>query len=254
MEETISLKEIVLVIRKRLGLILSLTIGAALISGLVTLFFITPIYQANSQFLVNQNNAQTDSAVELNDIRTNVELINTYNVIIKSNRILNEVIEELNLTISSNVLSDKLSVGNEDNSQVVTVTATDPDPAMAVSIANTVVEVFQDQIDELMNVDNVSILNEAQLSANPSPVSPNLTLNVAIAFVLGAMVGIGLAFLLEFLDASIKTEDDVEKVLSLPVIGVISHINDRDLAVSSHVAARTMRERGSLHGKAKKTS
>ncbi|MBM7539770.1 YveK family protein [Amphibacillus cookii] len=254
MEETISLKEIVQVIRKRLGLILSLTIGATLISGLVTIFFITPIYQANSQFLVNQNNAQTESAVELNDIRTNVELINTYNVIIKSNRILNEVINELDLTISSNVLSDKLSVGNEDNSQVVTVTATDPDPAMAVTIANTVVEVFQDQIDELMKVDNVSILNEAQLSANPSPVSPNLTLNAAIAFVLGAMVGVGLAFLLEFLDTSVKTEDDVEKVLSLPVIGVVSHINDRDLAVSSHVAARTTRERGSLHGKAKKTS
>src|SRR5690625_4474327 len=98
MEETITLKEIAEIIKKRLGLIITLTIGAAIISGIYTYFFITPIFRANSQFLVNQN--QSTTTVELNEIRTNVELINTYSEIIRSNRILNEVVDELKLTIS----------------------------------------------------------------------------------------------------------------------------------------------------------
>src|SRR5690625_2830158 len=79
-----------------------------------------------------------------------------------------------------------------------------------------------------MNVDNVNVLNAAVLSANPTPVSPNLTLNVAIAFVLGGMVGVGLAFLIEYLDTTIKTEEDVERYLGLPVMGVISTVKDSD--------------------------
>lgn len=252
MEETISLKEIFLIVKKRLALIIFLTIGAALISGLVTHFMMTPMYQASSQFLVNQNGNQGESSVELNDIRTNVELINTYNVIIKSNRVLDQVIDQLDLTQSASALSDNLSVTNEGNSQVVTVRATDPDPALAVDIANTTVDVFQNDINDLMNVDNVNVLNEAKLAINPSPVSPNLTLNVAIALVLGAMVGVGLAFLLEYLDTSIKTEEDVENKLGLPVIGVVSHIGERDL-VTPHVGNQR-RERGDFGGQKKRAN
>lgn len=243
MEETITLKEIAQIIKKRLGLIIVLTIGSAIISGIFTYFFITPIYRANSQFLVNQN--QPNATVELNEIRTNVELINTYSVIIRSNRILDEVIDELQLTISPSALAEKISVTNENGSQVVTVSATDPDPKMAVDLANVTVEVFQDQIDELMNVDNVNILNPAVLPANPTPVSPNLTLNIAIAFVLGGMVGVGLAFLFEYLDTTVKTETDVEKIVGLPVIGVVAKVQESDLVhIQQQAIRRKARERG----------
>ncbi len=243
MEETITLKEIAQIIKKRLGLIIVLTIGSAIISGIFTYFFITPIYRANSQFLVNQN--QPHATVELNEIRTNVELINTYSVIIRSNRILDEVIDELQLTISPSALAEKISVTNENGSQVVTVSATDPDPKMAVDLANVTVEVFQDQIDELMNVDNVNILNPAVLPANPTPVSPNLTLNIAIAFVLGGMVGVGLAFLFEYLDTTVKTETDVEKIVGLPVIGVVAKAQETDLVhIQQQAIRRKARERG----------
>ncbi|SDB81169.1 Capsular polysaccharide biosynthesis protein [Pelagirhabdus alkalitolerans] len=257
MEETISLQEIVAIIRKRLGLIILLTIGAALISGVVTTFFMTPIYESSTQFLVNQNQAPNEtevSGVELNDLRTNVELINTYNVIIQSDRILSEVQEELGLNISTTALSNKLTVDNENDSQVVTVSATDPDPEMAVQIVNTTVGVFQDQIGDLMNVDNVNVLNEAQVPLNPSPISPNTMLNIAIAGVLGLMVGVGLAFLLDFLDTTVKTEEDVEKDLGLPVIGIVSHISDRDIATPSPQSVRPVRERRQMNGQAKKTS
>ena len=253
MEETISLKEIYQIIKKRFGMILILTFGASLVSGIITYFFITPMYQANSQFLVNQNQNQnqTESTVELNDVRLNIELINTYSDIIKSNRILTEVIDELNLSLTPGALSENITVANENSSQVVTISATDPDPQMAVDIVNTTVSIFQSEIGELMNVDNVNVLNPAELPANPSPVSPNVTLNIAIALVLGAMAGVGLAFLLEYLDTTIKSEADIEKILGLPVIGVISTITEEDV---NQRVARITRERGVYNGQTKKSS
>ena len=147
MEETISLKEIFEVIKKRLLLIIALMLGAALVAAIISYFVLTPTYENSSQFLVTQSN-NTDMNAQLTqaDVRTNVELINTYNVIITSPAVLEPVIEELNLDISSSQLAGKLQVASADNSQVVTVTATDPDPALATEIANTTVEVFQDKI------------------------------------------------------------------------------------------------------------
>ncbi|WP_079710638.1 YveK family protein [Paraliobacillus ryukyuensis] len=254
MEETISLKEIFEVLKKRLGLIILLTFTAALVSGLATYFFITPTYESSSQFIVNQQTNETES-VDINEIRSNVEIINTYNVIIKSSRILDQVVDQLELTITADALSEKINVASEQNSQVVTVTATDPDPEMAVAIANTTVETFQQNIDDLMNVDNVNILSTAELAADPTPVNPKPMLNIAIGLVLGAMVGIGLAFLLEYLDNTVKTEQDVEQKLDLPVLGVVSHIKDSDLA-TMHNQTTTIRnrERRELSGQTKKTS
>lgn len=248
MEETISLKEIMEVLKKRIGLIVIFTFGAALISGLVTYFLLTPTYQSSSQFIVNQKSSENDR-VDYNEIRSNVEIINTYNVVIRSPRILDKVVDELDLTISSGTLREKITVGSEQNSQVVTVTATDPDPATAVAIANKTVEVFQEDIDDLMNVNNVSILSEAELAPEPSPVSPKPLLNIAIALVVGAMAGIGLAFLLEYMDNTLKTEQDVEQKLGLAVIGTIAHIKESDLSsVQYSTPSVRKRERGTFSG------
>ena len=254
MEETISLKEIFQVIKKRFMMILSITLVAAILAAVVSYFVLTPTYQASSQFIVNQSTQEQNVQYNVNDIRANVELINTYNVIIKSPAILEDVINELGLTYSVGALSENIRVANENNSQVVTVTATDVHPAVAVDIANTTVKVFQDKIQEFMNVDNVSVLTEAQLSANPTPVSPNPPLNIAIAIVLGMMVGVGLAFLLEYLDNSITTEEDVEKHLGLPVLGVISEISPEDMrATGSSLHGSTVKRGGFSNATQKKT-
>src|SRR5690625_1407187 len=239
MEETISLKEIFEVIKKRFWLISAFVCGAAVIAAAISYFVLTPTYEANSQFIVNQGEQDQSAQYSINDVRMNVELINTYNVIITSPVILEEVVETLNLPYSSGSLKDKIQVSSAENSQVVTVTVTDESPVTAAEISNTTVEVFQDKLPDLMNVDNVKILSEAKLSENPSPVAPKPMLNIAIALVLGGMIGVGLAFLLEYLDTTITTEEDVEKYLELPVLGVISHIEEDWKSTrlnSSHVA------------------
>jgi capsular polysaccharide biosynthesis protein len=220
MEETISLKELFAILRKRLWLIISLTVIAAVTAGVISFYFLTPIYQASTQLLVNQS--KDDKQIDINQVQTNLDLINTYNVIMKSPVILEKVIAQMNLDTTVGQLNEQITVSSKENSQVVEVSVEDKDPAQAVQLANTIGDVFKKEIVTIMNVDNVSILSKSQLAEDPSPIKPKPLLNIAIALVVGLMAGVGLAFLLEYMDTTIKTEQDIENVLGLPVLGTIS--------------------------------
>jgi capsular polysaccharide biosynthesis protein len=248
MEETISLKELLETLRKRIRLIVILTVTAALISGLVSYFFLTPIYQASTQLLVNQ--AKNEQAIyNYNEVQTNLQLINTYNVIIKSPAILDIVAEEIGSGVTAAELNEKITVQSEKDSQVVNISVQDPNPQQAALIANKIAEVFKREIVKIMSVDNVSILAKAQVGDNPKPIKPNPQLNIAIALVVGLMAGVGLAFLLEYLDNTIKTEQDIEKILEMPVLGVVSIFDDEETKAYSHRAAkRHARVRGETVG------
>lgn len=227
MEETISLKEIFSTLRKNLILIVTITLLGVMISAGVTFFLMTPKYDASTQILVNQANANTNSIYQqANTVQTNVQLVNTYSVIINNPAVLNQVIKKLNLDVTADELKEMLTVNTAQNSQVFTLTAETDSPAQSVKIVNGVAAAFKSQVQKVMNVDNVSILSPANVASSLNPVKPKATINIAIAFVVGLMVSIGLAFLLEYLDNTIKTEADIEKILNLPVLGVISEIKD----------------------------
>ena len=112
MEETISLKELFQTLKKRLGLIVVITALAVIVSGIVSYFMITPIYQASTQLLVNQAKSEQ---VEYNTstVQTNLQLINTYNVIIKSPAILDKVADQLGSNLTSAQLNQKITVASE---------------------------------------------------------------------------------------------------------------------------------------------
>ena len=250
MEETISLKELFQTLKKRLWLIGLLTIIAAIISAVVSFFVVTPIYESKTQILVNQTKSDQQLYTG-NEVQTNIQLINTYNVIIKSPAILDKVKSELNLKRTVDELNNQISVSSAKDSQVVEITAQDPSPHIAAQIANKTAEVFQNQISTIMKVDNVSVLSKADVKDDVSPVKPQPLLNIAIAMVLGLMAGIGLAFLLEYLDNTIKTEQDIETTLELPVIGAIANI--KEVPKATNVAARAplntrAQQRGETYG------
>ncbi len=225
MEETISLRELFAVLRKRLWLIVLITIIAATVSAVISFFVLTPVYQSKTQILVNQ--AKNDQQLyNMQAVQTNVQLINTYNDIITSPAILDKVVKELKLNGSAASLSGQIQVTSAQDSQVAQIVVQDTSAKRATEIANTTASVFQKEVPKLMNVDNVSVLSKATLGENASPVKPQPLLNVAIAIVVGLMVGVGLSFLLEYLDNTIKTEQDIENLLELPVMGVVTTIKD----------------------------
>lgn len=243
MEETISLKEIFRTLKKRIALILIITLLAVAASAIVTYFFITPKYDASTQILVNQKNTNDSNIYNTNSVQTNVQLVNTYSVIVNSPTVLNQVNKNLHLGMTSDQLKDLITVNTEQNSQVFTVTAETASPTESAKIANGIADVFKSQVQKVMNVDNVSILSKATVGLHPSPVKPKPLLNIAIALIVGLMVSVGIAFLLEYLDSTIKTEDDIERVLGLPVLGTISKIHDTRNRASKSASAMQHRAR-----------
>ncbi|MEK6518573.1 Wzz/FepE/Etk N-terminal domain-containing protein [Bacillus thuringiensis] len=233
MEETISLKELFHIFKKRLAMILTVTFGLAIISAIISFFFMTPIYQSSTQILVNQKK-QDGTMIQAGEIQTNIQLTNTYKVIIKSPVILDQVNEKLNLNMTAQALTGKVNVANEKDSQVISVTAEDKDPKLARDIANATADVFKGEVAKIMNVDNVTVLSKAEVAENQSPIKPRPMLNVAIAFVVGLMASVGLAFLLEYLDNTVKKEEDVENLLGLPVLGIVARMDEETMNVKSH--------------------
>ncbi|PGT18410.1 MULTISPECIES: YveK family protein [Bacillus cereus group] len=246
MEETISLKELFLILKKRLAMILVIAFGAAIVSAIISFFFMTPIYQSSTQILVNQKK-QEGAMIQAGEVQTNIQLTNTYKVIIKSPVILDQVNEKLNLNMTQKSLTEKVNVANEKDSQVISVTAEDKDPKVARDIANATADVFKGEVAKIMNVDNVTVLSKAEVAENQSPIKPRPMLNVAIAFVVGLMASVGLAFLLEYLDNTVKKEEDVESLLGLPVLGIVARMDEETTNVKSH-APSSRKVRGQTIG------
>ncbi|MBW3496667.1 YveK family protein [Bacillus sp. FDAARGOS_1420] len=231
MEETIRLKDLFDILKKHVLIILSIAIGAAIVSSIINFYFVTPIYQSSTQILVNQK--KQEGVIQPGEVQTNIQLTNTYKVIIKSPVILEQVKNKLKLGISVQELSKRINVANEKDSQVIIITIQDEDIKTASNIANTIAEVFKDEIAKIMNVDNVTILSKAEINEGEAPVKPRPILNIGIVFGIGLILALGLAFLLEYLDSTLKTEEDIEKELQLPVFGVVTHISEEKRNVNN---------------------
>lgn len=236
MNETISLQELFSILRKSLWRILALTIVAALISFAVSTFLIKPTYQAGTQILVTPKK-QENNVIDASQVQSSVTLVNTYRVIIKSPAILEKVQAEVeNAPDSVNALNNMITVESEQNSQVINVSVQSTDASLASNVANSVARVFSKDIPNLMNVNNVKVLS---VSGIPSiPVSPNILLNTAIAAVVGFLLGVGLAFLREVLDRRIRTEEQVQQILDLPVLGSIPDIDSKVFNASKKASKR----------------
>lgn len=225
--EEISLQELFYVFRKRIWLIIGLTIGALVVSGILSFFIITPEYETFTTLLVGkpQEYQISTGGIEYNDVLLNQKLVPTYGELAKSRFVADKVIQNLNLGMSYSTFKKKVQVSLVNDTEIIKIQVKDKDRELAADIANEVSEEFMKTVKLKMKVENVQIVDKAQIPQ--VPVSPRKLLNMAIGAVLGFMVGVFLTFLLEYLDSTFKTPDDVEKNLHLPVLGAIPLISSR---------------------------
>src|SRR5699024_2955929 len=224
MGDSFNLEAVLKILRKNTFMIVTLTLLTGFLTAVVTIFLLIPKYEAETQILVSQ--PENTGTMNNQDIETSLQLIMTYRDIILSPIILEEVINNLDLNMSIRDLSEQITVSNQDQSQVITVTVTEDGIGEAIDIADEIADVFQEQVIEIMDVDNVSVLAPADLEADTSPVSPDTFMNIALGFVVGFMAGVTLAFGRAFFDKSVRNEEDVSKHLSIPVIGSIDKIEN----------------------------
>jgi len=226
----LELKDYLVILKKRIWMIVSVVLLACVASGTISMFLLNPVYQASTKLIVNKSNDAVGlEQLDINSVNLNIRLIDTYKEVIKTPAIMNAVVEgHPELGLDAKELISKVQVSSVNNTQVMTLVVEDESYERAAKIVNAVSAVFQREISNIMSVDNVSILNEADVNDTPAPVRPNVKLNIAIAFVVSLMVAVGIAFLLEYLDDTIKTEKDIEQVLGLPPLALVAKTTDED--------------------------
>lgn len=225
--EEISLKEYFLILRKRMWLIILLTVLSVAASGLVSYFVLEPEYQTFTTLIVGKpkDYQNVDNKLEYNDLLLNQKLVSTYGELVKTRIVADEVIKNLKLDMSYKEFREKVNVNLVKDTEIIKLEVMDTNPVLAAEIANETAQVFMENVKDIMMVENVQVIDEAQVP--DIPIKPRPSLNMVIAGVLGLMVSIFLVFLLEYLDSTIKTPDDIERYLNLPVIGTIPMVEEK---------------------------
>ncbi|MGF2941308.1 YveK family protein [Enterococcus xiangfangensis] len=231
MEEMINFEQIFLILRKKSLLILIITIiGTALTAG-ITFFVITPQYDSSTQLIVQTEQTNNAYGNLQNDISGNVLLINTYRDMIKGDIVIDAVQEELkkehNYDYSNSQLDEMIEIEQAENSQIFKIIVTTSDPKRAAIIANTTAETFKEKAEEILTINKVTITSKGNVPTEA--VSPNNQLNLAIGGMLSVMLGVGLAFLLELFNKTLKDERFIRESLELPVLGQVSEFSKKDL-------------------------
>lgn len=218
--EEIDLKDIFGMLQKRWYIILISVLVCTAAAALISLFILKPVYQSNTTLYIGKNLDGEKTDLAYNDVLLGSQLVKDYREVVKSRLVANEVMQELKLEdMTIEDFTAKLSVDLKNDTRVIQISATDNNPETAKNIANKVAEVFMVKVVDIMKVDNVKVIDTAEVP--DKPVKPNKKMNVAIGFILGLMVGFGIVFLIEYFDNTIKTADDIKKYLDLPVIGTI---------------------------------
>lgn len=232
MEETISLKEIFDILKKHLATILISTFVGLGLAGAVTFFVMTPQYSSRAQLIVAQP-ATDNSNNNLNDVNYNLQMLNTYKDIIKQGdsfaaTVHDRLLSEQDIDMSPAQIKENLQVEQSQNSQMFSIVATSDRAVNAEHIANTAAEVFQETVkDVLVNVDKITILSKA--TASEKPQSPNNKLNLVIGLVLGLIVGVGLAFIIELFDRTVKDSRFITDELGLTILGTVPQMTAKQL-------------------------
>ena len=221
-EQVISLSEIFEAIKKRWIMIVAITLSATLISGILSFFVIKPVYEASTKLFIGKEESE-DTVYNTNDIQMYQKLLQTYAQAIKTKDLVNRAISGLKYDgLEARNVVESLTVNPISNTQILQIKYKSKNQQEAVDVLKNITKQFIITSKELVPNGNVRVIEEVEFPENP--VSPNKKMNIAIAFLLGLMVSLGLVFLLEYLDNTYKNKEQLEKDLGIPVLGAIPDI------------------------------
>ena len=217
-EQVISISEIIDAVKKRWKIIVLTTVLATVVSGIFSFFVISPTYEASTKIFIGKEGAESEG-YNSSDVSMYQNLIKTYSELIKTKDLVNKAIDNSQYDLSVNNVLNGITVNTLTGTQILQISYQSKSPSIAKNILESITNEFITKAEELVPNGNVKILESVELPKNP--VALNKTMNIAIAFILGMMVGFGIVFLLEYLDNTYKNKEQLEKDLDIPVLGVI---------------------------------
>ena len=197
--------------------IIIITLVALLLGIVYSNFIQEPMYKSYTTILLTKEN--DSSSITSNDIALNRNLVDTYREIVKSRKVVSKVISNLDLDYTVDALNSRISVSSINETEIIKITVVDEDRELAMNIANETAQVFNSEIVKLYNIQNMGIVDEAEIASVPYNVS--VLKQSLIASLIGLVLGIGIVFVMFYFDTTIKSSEEIENKLGLPVIAEI---------------------------------
>lgn len=217
--EEIDLKELFEFIKNKLGLLIIITVGICLLGCVYGLFLQKPMYKSYTTIILSGS----DSQITQSELSLSKSLVDTYAEIVKSRRVLEQVIEELNLDTTYEKLSNKISVTSVNNTEIIKIIVTDTDPTEAKNIANVTANYFTKEVVDLYKVNNVNVLDEANTTNIPYNI--NVAKQIIIYLFIGFIIGAGVLFIIFYFDRTIKSAEQIEQKIKLPILGSVEEFS-----------------------------
>lgn len=222
-EQVIRLDELFEALKKRWLMIVTITLIATIISAALSFFVIKPKYEASTKVFIGKDEGD-NQAYNQNDVLMYQKLMKTYSEAIKTKDLVSRSLQGTSLELKPQDVLANLTVLPVADTQILQIKYKSNNPQEAKVVIQELTDEFIKTSKELVPNGNIKTIEEVQLPEKP--VSPNKKMNIAIAFLLGLMVSVGLAFLLEFLDNTFKSKEQLERELDIPVIGVIPTVKE----------------------------
>ena len=221
----IDLKELFEFIKKKIGLLITITVVICLLGCIYGLFIQKPMYKSYTTIILGGNETTASQTITQSDITLNKNLVDTYAEIVKSRRVLEQVIAELDLEETYEELSNKISVSSVNNTEIIKITVADSNPIEAKNVANVTANFFSKEVVKLYNMNNVNVLDEAN-EAN-EPYNINIPKQVIIYFFIGIIIALSILFIIFYFDRTIKSVEQVEQKIKLPILGGVEEYKKR---------------------------
>lgn len=213
-------KDLIYSIKARCKLIVLLTLIITLISAFLSFFVIQPEYEASTKLFIGKEGLESSTEYTNGDVELYQNLMATYSEIIQTKDLVSSALNEGEISVDVNKALKNLTVNTTENTQILEIKYISTDPYEANNIVKAISNEFVKESKQLIPNGNVQVIQQSQVPVDP--VSPNIPMNIAIAFFIGFVLSLCIAFLLEYFNNSFKNKEELEVILGIPVIGAIS--------------------------------
>ena len=221
--EEIDLKELFEFMKSKIFTLIIIMVGICLIGNIYGLFIQKPMYSSYTTVILGSTENTSSTALTQNDLTLAKNLVDTYAQIVKSRRVLEQVIDELKLDTTYEELYNQVTVTALNNTEIIKINVADRDAIRAKNIANVTANYFTKEVVNLYNMNNANILDEA--IENEHPYNINVFKQLVIYIMIGIILGFGVLFIIFYFDRTIKSAEQIEQKVKLPILGSVEELS-----------------------------
>lgn len=216
-ELEIDLGELFKALKKNILLIVVISILCAIVGFVSSMFLINKKYNSEATIYITPKVTE-QGTIDYNSIQTNSRMVNNYMEILKGETILAKVADQVGMESYEEVLNT-LTVSNPENTELISVSSETTDPELSQQIVSLVISTFTEDMMDILNLNNVTIINDAKVNENP--VSPSVPKYTILGLAVGLVISCGYVFITFLFDKRLRTREEAENFLGVPVLATV---------------------------------